>query len=165
MAPNGIQEVKTAYGWIKIEPDKIHGGWRIYDPIGWEATNMVMLPSLPGLETRRLYVHKKIVAPLRAALEQWQATCPDYQIKSIGCFCPRPKRTNALQMSLHSWGAAVDINPAANPLVTLTDQADPFRYDMPNAFLAAFRDNGWTWGGDFKGLTKDPMHMQYASGY
>jgi hypothetical protein len=60
---------------------------------------------------------------------------------------------------------AVDINPQANPLVTLKNQGDPFRYDMPNAFIAAFRDNGWVWGGDFKGLTKDPMHFQYASGY
>lgn len=164
-APSGLAEIQAAYGHIRIEADKLRGGYRIYDPIGWETANMVLLRDLPGMVGRNLFVHRKIVKPLTDALTQWRKTCPEYAVISIGCFNPRYKRTTKGEISLHTWGVAVDINAHANPLVTLKNQNDPFKYDMPNAFIAAFRDNGWTWGGDFKGLTKDPMHYQYASNY
>ncbi len=165
--PHGLLEIKETYGWIKIERDKQYGGWRIYDPIGWEATMMKTVHDLPGLPGRRLYIHKLIEAPLREALQKWQDTCGFYGVKSIACFCPRPKRNPATsdQMSCHSWGIALDINPSTNPATTIANPGDPFPYDMPNAFIDAFRSTGWTWGGDFKGLFKDGMHFQFASGF
>lgn len=155
--PHGLAEIQEFYGHIRIERDKIQGGWRIYDPIGWESANMVLLRDLPGLPGRKLYVHKKVADALLGALTQWQATCPEYAIKSIGCFNPRPKRGNAQHVSGHSWGAAIDINPSTNPM------RSPLTTDMPPAFIKAWQDNGWKWGGEFP--TPDAMHFQAFTGY
>lgn len=164
-APHGLDEVRACYGDVKI--DKTPSGWRIISPIGWEATSMVLLKGLPGLPTRKLYVHRVIIMPLTNALEQWQRTCPDYAVKTLGCFNPRPKRTSAATygvvgweqgLSLHSVGAAVDINAAANPMrPTLVT-------NMPDAFVKAFKDQGFVWGGEFKGQ-KDAMHFQFCENY
>lgn len=162
--PNGLTAIKECYGWIKIERDPINGGWRIYDPIGWEAVNMTLLPELPGLPGRRLYVNKKIVDPLAIALTSVAGL--NYRIQSIACFSPRPKKNpNELdQLSLHSWGVAIDINPSSNPAQTITDDSQ-LRTDMPPEFIEAFENVGFLWGGHFKGAFKDPMHFQYAVGY
>lgn len=161
--PRGIAEIKRVYGDIKIERDPIQGGWRIYHPIAWERVHMTILRDLPGLPGRKLYVHKLIAEPLQEALRLSHEAAPDYRILSIGCFNPRPKRSDAGTLSLHSWGAAVDINPAANPMRVYRD-GETIKCDMPDAFVKAWESVGWTWGGRWRPRA-DPMHWQYASGY
>jgi hypothetical protein len=36
---------------------------------------------------------------------------------------------------------------------------------MPESIVQTFRDFGFTWGGDWSGRSRDPMHFQYCSGY
>lgn len=154
--PHGLAELQARYGKLLLGPDP-QGGLRIISPIGWESANMTLLRSLPGMPEHKLYVHRDMVAPLTAALTAAQAACPDYVIKTIGCWNPRFKRTRGGDVSVHAWGLAVDINAATNPMaVTLTT-------DMPDAFVQAFKDQGFTWGGEFP--TPDPMHYQLVSGY
>ena len=153
--PHGIDEVRKFYGNLKIERDP-RGGWRIISPVTWEVANMIMLRDLPGMPGRRLFVNKLVVDPLLGALQQWQATCPGYKILTIGCFCPRPKRVNG-DLSMHTFGAAFDVNEATNPM------QKPLKCDMPDAFIKAWTGQGFTWGGTFS--TPDAMHFQYASGY
>lgn len=161
--PHGLSAIRAAYGEIKIMRDP-RGGWRIYEPASWESRNCVALP-LPTLR-RTLYVHRLIAGPLLEALERAQRATPDYAIKTIGCFCPRPKRTVSQPsavigwdsgLSIHSVAGAVDVNALSNPM------RRPLQTDMPPAFIDAWRAVGWTWGGDFP--TPDPMHFQWASGY
>jgi hypothetical protein len=35
----------------------------------------------------------------------------------------------------------------------------------PAGVVAAFKRSGFTWGGDWSGAGKDPMHFQYCTGY
>jgi hypothetical protein len=161
--PVGIDEIRAVYGDIEV----VAG--RVVAPQWWEQENMVIVTDFPLVEPRRLYVHKLIAAPLRAALALCEAI-GGYELRTIGCFNPRPKRSDPNQLSLHSFGIAADLNAATNPPLVGCPPDDPRRkfdsgtFDMPEAWVNAFRSLGWTWGGDFEGRYFDPMHLQYASG-
>ncbi len=151
--PHGLAELQARYGKLQIDRDP-PGGYRIISPIGWEVANMELLRLPDG---RKLYVHKDMAEPLFNALFAASKACPDYPVRTIGCWCPRYKRVNG-DLSVHSWGLAVDINASTNPL------ADKLTTDMPDAFVDCFKAQGFTWGGEFGGK-KDAMHMQWISGY
>ena len=122
--------------------------------------------NLPGV-VAPLYVNRKIEQMLRAALGMCVQVCPEYKVKSIGCFNPRYKRSSKGEMSAHSWGVAVDINANENPacIVKTSDDLVKAKRDIPQAFVEAFKSIGWTWGGDFAGPYKDFMHFQFLSGW
>jgi len=153
-APHGIDEIKAVYGDIVVA--RVDGSRRIISPPYWEERHCIIARSLPGYD-RPIYVNRAIEEPLKAALLKAQQSCPDYKIRTMGCFNPRPKRIDGSALSLHSWAVAVDINADTNPM------KDPLTCDMPPEFIDAFVSNGWTWGGTFP--TPDPMHFQLASGY
>lgn len=60
--------------------------------------------------------------------------------------------------SNHSWGLAVDLNSAANPMTN----DGRVHTDMPSWVpkLAAYY--GLTWGGYYHGTRKDPMHFEFV---
>ncbi len=153
---HGQAELEARYGKLIIGPDP-RGGMRIISPIGWEAKWMVLMRKLPGCGTTRLYVNRDMVEPLTRALSAVAVLCPDYKIKTIGCWNVRYKRTATKQVSLHAYGLSVDINADRNPL------SDGLVTDMPIEFVDAFKRERFTWGGEFKGK-KDAMHWQLASG-
>lgn len=74
-----------------------------------------------------------------------------------GCFNLRPKRSTGSDMSTHAWGIAVDLNAATNRQGTAGD--------MHAGIVECFKAEGFTWGGDWRGGSIDPMHFQYAAGY
>ena len=117
---------------------------------------MKMVSDLPGVG-KRLYIHRAIEAPLRLALSRCLALGDGYEVKTIGCFAPRGKRVNPSALSVHSWGIAVDINAATNPM------RNTMTKDIPDTWIAIFEAIGWTWGGRFR--IPDPMHMQWCAGY
>lgn len=59
------------------------------------------------------------------------------------------------RLSLHSWGCAVDFDPARNGFGDTTPHFEHFP-----AVLNAFANQGWTWGG--KWSKPDGMHWQAA---
>jgi hypothetical protein len=153
--PHGLAELQAQFGALTLTRDPRGSGYVISSPAGWESDNMVIVPSLPGY-AHKLYVNKAMVDPLTRALGVATDVCPEYVIRTMGCFCPRMKRVNGA-LSVHSWGLAVDICADTNPM------GKPLRTDMPRAFIDAFIAQGFTWGGSFP--TPDPMHMQWISGY
>ncbi len=150
--PHGIAEIRRVYGDIRVEGDQVVA------PPHWESSNMIKIAGLPGLP-KALYCHRLIVEPLRVALTSAAAACPDYKIRTIGCFAPRAKRVNG-DLSTHSWGIAVDINADTNPLAP---SGGVLVTDMPPDFVASFEGAGFTWGGRW--TRPDAMHLQFASGY
>ena len=64
--------------------------------------------------------------------------------------------SGSANLSLHAFGAAIDLDPDHNPL------GKPFTLDsgmMPEEVVALFDAEGWKWGGRFKSR-KDCMHFQ-----
>jgi hypothetical protein len=74
-------------------------------------------------------------------------------------------------LSAHSWGTAIDINPLVNPWVRAgdvdppegapyADRTQPIRGGIfaGDVVVRAFRDIGWTWGGDWP-TSKDWQHF------
>ena len=146
--PHGYAAIVNTFGDISVKDGKVITA-------GWESANMKMVSDLPGWP-RRLYINKAVEVPLREALRRCVALYDGYVIKTLGCFSPRSKRTSA-RLSTHSWGIAMDLNAASNPM------ANPMQKDLPDAWVAIWESFGWTWGGRFP--TPDPMHFQFASGY
>jgi hypothetical protein len=73
-----------------------------------------------------------------------------------GCFHFRSK-ISGHDLSTHSWGIAIDLNPETNR------RGRPG--DMHPAIVDIFKARGFIWGGDWKGPQCDPMHFQYCDGY
>jgi len=79
-----------------------------------------------------------------------------YPIKQLGCFVPRHKMSDPNKsLSIHSWGAAIDINWKTNRIGT--------RGDMPVDVIVLFKQYGFNWGGLWT-RPKDPMHFEFYSG-
>ena len=77
-----------------------------------------------------------------------------YEIKDIGGFANRANVNNPSQMSKHSFGQAIDINPAANPNGTT-------QTDLPANTADLAKKWGLGWGMNWRS-TKDPMHFSTA---
>lgn len=153
--PNGLEELRHRFGALEVR------GGAIIGPAGWESRNMHTVVDLPLWSPRRVYLNNALEAPLREALRRCRELDDGYQLRTLGCFAPRAKRTNPDHLSVHSWGLAVDLNASSNPLSP--SRGAPMVRDIPDAWVAAFEAVGFTWGGRF--LHPDPMHFQWASGW
>jgi hypothetical protein len=73
-----------------------------------------------------------------------------------GCFAFRSQRTGT-KLSAHAWGIAIDLNPESNVQGTAGS--------IDAAIVSIFKQAGFTWGSDWKGRSRDPMHFQFCTGY
>lgn len=73
-----------------------------------------------------------------------------------GCFTARVTRSltgnSGHNLSRHTWGAAIDLNPTDNPY------GGPSKMDQ--RVIDAFHRHGFVWGGTF--IVPDPMHFEYT---
>lgn len=116
-------------------------------PLSWDKSKRV----------RRLYCHKKLRVIFPAVFKEIQKQGLRREIKTFGgCYNFRGKRTSA-KLSTHSWGIAIDLNPETN--------AQGMAGNMNPEVVKIFRRHGFTWGGDWSGPSKDPMHFQFCTGY
>jgi hypothetical protein len=145
----------------------------------WERANLVIAKDLPGDWNNgkgRLYCHRLAEPFIREALHRCEdAGCLDY-ITRLGCFNFRHQRHDPRRpLSYHSWGIAIDIDPARNGAKTLTERVAPWSPKwmalwpdaVPEALVAAFEGIGWSWGGRWcdrdGGGYGDPMHMELVA--
>lgn len=63
------------------------------------------------------------------------------------------KQRGSNKLSLHSYGIAIDLDPANNALGDTTPL-------MPMWVVDIFERNGWSWGGRWKGSRCDGMHFE-----
>jgi len=126
---------------------------------GWESRWMMLWPvkkEFAWFPADRLYVHKDFQPLLEAAFTELERTGLHREIKTCaGCFAIRTVRGSHAHLSIHSWGAAIDLNAADNPLGSAGEWS--------SEFLAVMRRAGLYCGADWKGR-KDPMHFAMVNG-
>ena len=152
--PTGLAGVKRIYGDFKFI--EMSGG-NVDVEDSWEAENLVLLRNVCGTKLN-IRLHRLVAPEFEAALAEARKVCPSYKIRMLGGYCSRhkmhdPKR----ELSIHSWGAAFDVNWDTNGVGLKAPR------DLPELFVKAFTERGWNWGGNWK-LPKDWMHFQLANG-
>ena len=102
-----------------------------------------------------IVVHAGAVASIKRIEARWRAHGGNaaYAIRTADTGAYNCRRaTGSPSWSKHAWGVAVDVNWQTNPfgsrLVT----------DMPDWFVRLWLDEGWGWGGNWRGK-KDAMHF------
>jgi len=99
------------------------------------------------------------------------------QDNNTSCFCYRTV-AGRKTLSKHARGLAIDINPFYNPCVTkkkdgtvtiqpsnaslYTDRTKQYPYKIEKGDLCynLFKKHGFSWGGDWRGSTKDYQHFE-----
>jgi hypothetical protein len=157
--PKGLIEVKKVYGDFKFK-DLSKGDIDIDDT--WERDNIVRLVNVCGTGSN-IRLHRLVAPVFETCLAEAIKRVPQYKVRMLGGFVPRrmrsldPKKQLRMPISTHAWGIAFDINWDKNgfskKLIT----------DLPPAFVSAFVEEGWEWGGTWKN-SKDAMHFQFATG-
>jgi hypothetical protein len=116
-------------------------------------------------EVKKIPIHKECAFSLaRVLLLLWEASERDYS-KIIGfgthvfsgAYVNRSMRDSPL-LSMHAFGAAIDINSKANPY---GGDAVSCLFDGNHPAVQAFKSEGWIWGGDWV-RPRDAMHFQAA---
>lgn len=146
--PEGRDRVTSVYGQFTY--NKVPDSRNIKLTGRWEAENIVRVQLHTGKVVR---VHKAMADEFR---ELFQAACEaaGKAPQSVQTFVPR--FTNGLKnLSMHSWGIAVDFDPKKNPY---GGRNSWLRTEAGQKFVAVFEAAGWTWGGRWS--FRDDMHFQ-----
>jgi len=81
-----------------------------------------------------------------------------YDIDSIGGYANRNIAGTSTR-SLHSYGLAIDINPSSNPVYYGSRRG--MHENLPRGIGRLAKRYGITWGGNWHGSKKDPMHFSF----
>lgn len=140
-----------------------------YGPVG---ENMILL-DIPytmklawdeNVNVRKISCNQKVAQSLYKVLENVKNVYGEKEIKKLkldlfgGCVNVRRMRGGS-SWSIHSWGAAIDIDPDHNQLKWGKDKASFAKPDYKD-FLKAFENEGWTSLGQARNY--DWMHFQAA---
>lgn len=134
----------------------------------WESANLEYVAApwpmvadwAPEKIISRIRIHRRVAPSLERVFAAIKEEFPSFaQIQFLGldrfggAYVFRNKRGLATR-STHAFGAAIDLAPARNPLGVRwrPGMMDP-------RVVAAFKREGWFWGGDFKSRP-DCMHFQ-----
>lgn len=133
----------------------------------WFANNVIRVTppfkmTYAGKPIKTISFHKKCAPALQAALQAiWEACGKDQKKIDAaglseygGSFNYRLIRGSSA-ISNHSFAIAIDIAPTGNALGVTKGK-------MPAFAVKAFKDQGFKWGGDYKGR-KDWMHFEAVS--
>lgn len=125
-------------------------GWGDPDERGYRAVHIVKITA----GGQSLYVRREVAPLFQGFLDDLVAAGYrlDEQDDDWG-YINRDIRGRPGVKSNHSWGLAVDINAAKNPM------GDRLVTDLPANVSAMARKWGLTWGGDYRGR-KDAMHFE-----
>lgn len=138
------------------------------DP-AWERDNIVRLQppfrmTYADQPVGTIRIHKKCFASLDRVLRAINDAAKGDPAKLLlwgatiygGAYNFRLKRGQTT-LSMHAYGAAIDLDPEHNEFHNLNPR---FTADSP--VVKAFKAEGWIWGGDWSGASKDGMHFQAA---
>ena len=156
--PHGLPQLIATYGtpWPYVDRKP-----------AWEMAilDTVALPhALPyaygPTEVYRIRGHRLVVQRVADILMACLADgVPKDRLAYGGMYCWRPKRTRG-ELSTHTWGIALDLDPARNPQGRRWDGGERM---VPPSVVRRFEDAGFVWGGRW-GLP-DCQHFQAVDGY
>lgn len=181
--PHGLTQMRKFYGTPWNSAGKLDKVWYRENVISMILPWEMEIAWAPGSTAKRIQVHKKCADSLLRILNQIWAEArimvkeelgydhdtAFYDIKTRdklkklhlnqfgGTFNFR-KIHGSSKYSGHSWAASIDIDPLHNAQGDQTPE-------MPTWVIKIFEDEGWVWGGHWKGKRKDGMHFQAFSGY
>lgn len=152
--PNGLAALKQTYGDFSYT--ELAKGW-VQVESSWEMKNLVTLRNVGGTGLN-IRLHRLVTPVFEQGLVSALKACPNYKVRLLGGFAARHKMNDPTRiLSIHSWGAAFDVNWDTNGVGKNASS------DLPPEFIKAFTDLGWVWGGTWKS-PPDPMHFQFATG-
>jgi hypothetical protein len=131
----------------------------------WVAANIVSV-DIPQLhkftKNKPIECHRLVAAPLQAAFADIEAKGLLGLILTYdGLWVPRHKGHDPSRgISLHSWGAAIDINADFNPYGG--PPAPLGAKGSTVALIPSFEAQGFAWGGYFHAPYQDGMHYELA---
>lgn len=158
--PHGLDELVATFGDIFDYIREDH----TLDP-RWQTDCLTTVPLPFALtlswdssrQVRRISCHRLLAQTCTDVFVHIQSAGLQRKIASFGgCFSFRPQRTGT-KLSTHAWGIALDLNPESNAQGTAGN--------MDAAVVAIFKHAGFSWGGDWQGSVRDPMHFQFCTGY
>lgn len=150
------------------DPDRDHNGVPDRD---WEDANLVSVKPPYAMvlawdvarPVKTLRLHRKAAPSLLTVLEgilQHYGDQAEIERARMhlygGGYMFRAMRGGAA-LSIHSWGAAIDLDPSRNAFGRPYDATAGM---MPGAVVALFAAEGWEWGGHWR--KPDAMHFQAA---
>ncbi len=158
--PRGLDQILATFGDIfeYIRPD------HTLDP-RWQVDHLTTIPlplSMPlswdrSRQVTRMTCHQLLAPVFSACFNQILTSGLQAEITSFGgCFSFRPQRTGT-KLSTHCWGIAIDLNPESNA------QGTPG--NIHPEIISIFRAAGFTWGGNWPGAARGPMHFQFCAAY
>lgn len=100
-------------------------------------------------------VNKAYVGPFQSLVNYLDNS--GYKIKTLGGYNKRFIRGKPGIPSIHSYGAALDVNPGENPM------KENLVTDLPKGIGQVAKKLGLGWGGDWNSI-KDPMHFSVDKG-
>ena len=116
-------------------------------------------------------VHKIAAGPLKTANEEILASGSDYKVTDpdSGGFNWRNNVNSPGNLSPHSTGMAIDINPGTNENGSRDSSCSPrdpncCPHDIPEIVSDSLQKNGFFWGAKFKNVC-DAMHFQYGGNW
>lgn len=135
----------------------------------WEVANIVRIkppyPMFwswhPNAPVKTIAIHRECADSLEEALTLIGKRYKREELEWYGldqcggAYCFRPQRGNADKLSLHAYGAAIDLAPLQNPMGRKYDDTQRM---MPREVMAIFKGLGWT-NGAFWGRP-DAQHFQ-----
>ena len=174
--PNGRDEIEEMFGNPANSNGTLNEAWeganirKVPPPDGWQLYYQgdSGLVKVSGIRMHRL-LRDSFVAVLddvwEHARDEIAGAATDDQIRAWlhqrrldrhgGGFNFR-KITGGSKLSLHSYGIAIDWDPANNP------RKKPLTKTLPDWWYDIWKKHGWSDGRHFS--TPDPMHVQFATG-
>jgi len=179
MPPNGDEDEKYQYLLGTNEYYYTYDGPpRGYRSEAEAATNMITITvpvwrmTAAGRKYASRYdvtVNMKLAANVKAIFDEIYKLPVKFPIKLLKGYGYREVGGSGLKavslMSMHSFGAAIDINPGdfdndyyIGKDNDMRDKSNP--YCIPDEVIEVFEKYGWNWGGYFN-ICTDTMHFQY----
>ena len=158
--PDGFDEIVRFYGDPRLfvrEDGTLDPAWERDHLQLVEIPFALTLAWPPYTPVRKLRVHIKLAGPVwRVFHDILDAGLHTEVTEYGGAFNFRAQRGSAgRKLSLHAFGAAVDLNPRTNRLGTTGD--------MHPGVVQLFEAHGFEWGGRYR--RPDPMHFSFSRSY